>query len=145
MKVFLDTSVLVPALVIQHADHARCFEVLEKVQSGEHAGSISTHTLAETYAILTKLPPPFRHSPSEALLSLQENVLEYFKPISLSASDYASFIKEAAVAGVQGGTIYDALLLKCAAKDDPQRIYTLNLKHFRAVATPELAPRLAAP
>jgi predicted nucleic acid-binding protein len=46
--------------------------------------------------------------------------------------------------GFASGRIYDALLLRCAAKVKAQTIYTWNLKHFRAVA-PELAGRMRTP
>ena len=97
------------------------------------------------YAVLTKLPPPFRHSPEQALLSIAENVLKHFKISSLTGNDYAALIREAAVAGIQGGTIYDAVLFKAAEKPNPDRIYTLNLKHFLAVAPKSLHPRLLSP
>jgi predicted nucleic acid-binding protein len=40
--------------------------------------------------------------------------------------------------------IYDALLLACARKANADRIYTWNLRHFRALA-PDLAERIVAP
>ena len=145
MRIFLDTSVIVPALVELHADHSRCFALLERILTGKDDGFLSAHSLAETYAILTKLPPPFRHSPAEALLSIQENLLNHFQSIALTASEYSSLVNESAIHGIQGGTIYDALLLKCAAKEKLGKIYTLNLRHFRSVAPPELGPLISSP
>ena len=49
------------------------------------------------------------------------------------------------MAGIQGGTIYDAVLLKAAAKANVDRVYTLNLKHFLAVAPRGLVPTLSVP
>jgi predicted nucleic acid-binding protein len=145
MKVLLDTSVLIAAVVAQHDSHGRAFPVLDRVQDGKDEGVVAAHSLAEMYAILTKLPPPFRHSPEQALLSIEENVLEYFKISSLTGSDYAALLREAALAGIQGGTIYDALLLASARKANPDRIYTLNLNHFLAVAPRNLGAKLAFP
>ena len=145
MKVFLDTSVLIAAVVVKHDSHARGLALLQRIQNGEDEGFVAAHSLAEMYAILTKLPPPYRHAPEQALLSIEENVLKYFKISCLTAEDYASLIREAAVAGIQGGTIYDAVLLRSAARSDPDRIFTLNLKHFIAVAPQDLAPKLSAP
>lgn len=145
MKVFLDTSVLVAAIVEQHGDHSRSFALLERVQNGKDDGVISAHSLAETYAILTKLPAPFRHSPEQALLSIEENILKHFKISSLASGDYAALIREAAAAGIQGGTIYDAVLMKSAGKADVGRIFTLNLKHFQAVAPQRLVGILSTP
>jgi len=45
---------------------------------------------------------------------------------------------------LHGGIIYDALLLACARKVDAERIYTWNVRHFRAVA-PDLAERIVTP
>jgi predicted nucleic acid-binding protein len=145
MKVLLDTSVLIAAVIAKHDAHAKAFPLLQRVQNGKDEGFVAAHSLAEMYAILTKIPPPYRHSPEQALLSIEENVLKHFKISSLAGSDYAALIREAAVAGIQGGTIYDALLLKSAEKANPDRIYTLNLKHFLAVAPKNLDSKLTAP
>ena len=145
MKVFLDTSVLVAAVVAKHESNGRALAVLETVQNGKVEGFVSAHSLAEMYAILTKLPPPFRHAPEQALLSIEENVLKHFEISSLSSADYAALIREAAMSGIQGGTVYDAVLLKAAAKAGAERIYTLNLKHFQAIAPQNIGSRIVAP
>lgn len=145
MKVFLDTSVLVAAVVKQHVSHERAFTKLERVLTKKDEGIISTHSLAEMYAVLTKLPPPYRHTPEQALLSIEENVLKHFKTIGLVASEYAALLREAAGARIQGGTVYDALLLKSATKAGATAIFTLNLKHFQAIASPEAAVKLSEP
>lgn len=145
MKVLLDTSVLVAAVVQKHPFQARALAILERVQNGRDEGLVSAHSLAEMYAILTRLPVPFRHSPEQALLSIEENVLKHFKVAALSGSDYGSLLREAALSGIQGGTIYDAILLKSAIKADVDRIYTLNLKHFQTVAPKNIGARLFEP
>ncbi len=145
MKVLLDTSVLVAAVVQKHEHHARAFFVLERVQSGKDEGFVSAHSLAEMYAVLTKLPSPFRHSPEQALLSIEENVSRYFKITGLNGSDYTALIREAALSGIQGGTIYDAVLLKCAEKTEVERVFTLNLKHFQAIAPKSVASHISSP
>lgn len=133
MKVFLDTSVLVAAVVQKHENNAQAFAVLDRVQNGKDEGFVSAHSLAEVYAVLTKSPPPFRHSSEQALLSLEENIIKYFRVVSLTGAEYVALVREAALAGIQGGTVYDAILLKCAAKASVERIYTLNTRHFEAI------------
>ena len=145
MKVFLDTNVLVSAVLKQHVFHERSFAVLESVVFQKNEGVVSSHSLAEMYAVLTRLPPTYRHTPEQALLSIEENVLKHFKTISLVGADYAAFLREAVGSGIQGGTIYDALLLKCAAKAAVDRIYTLNLRHFQTIAAPEFIKKLSEP
>jgi predicted nucleic acid-binding protein len=145
MRVLLDTSVLIAAVVEMHEAHARAFVALDRVQRGKDEGVVSAHTLAEMYAILTRAPAPLRHSPAQALLSIEENVLKHFEVLALNATDYAALIREVAMSGVQGGAVYDAILLKAAAKAQVDRVYTLNLKHFLAIATGSLARALAVP
>lgn len=145
MKVFLDTSVLIASVLEKHEAHSRALVILERVQNGKDEGFVSAHTLAEMYATLTKLPVPMRHSPSQALQSIEENVVKYFTISSLSAGDYHGLLREAAMAGIQGGTIYDAVLLRSAIKTGADRIYTLNLKHFQAVAPSNISSLIFAP
>src|SRR6266704_3064278 len=122
MRILLDTSVLIAAVLDKHDFHARAFPVLERVQSGRDEGFAAAHTLAEMYAVLTRLPPPFRHLPEQALLSIEENVLKYFKVSSLAGNDYAAMLREAAMMGIRGGTIYDAVVLKSAERANADRV-----------------------
>jgi predicted nucleic acid-binding protein len=145
MKVFLDTSVLVAAVVQKHESHARAFVILDRIQNGKDEGFVSAHSLAEVYAVLTRFPPPFRHTPEQALLSIEENMIKHFRIASLTGSDYAALIRETALAGIQGGTIYDAVVLKCAAKAEAQKIFTLNLRHFQTIAPPNLGSQIFGP
>jgi predicted nucleic acid-binding protein len=115
------------------------------VQNATDDGLISAHSLAEMYAILTRLPAPMRHSPEQALINIEENVIPYFKIIALTAHDYTLLLREAALIGVQGGMIYDAVLLKAAIKSDAERIYTLNKRHFEALAHEDIRPRIFTP
>lgn len=145
MKIFLDTNVLVSAVIKQHVFHERAFAVFESVLEGKHAGIVSSHSLAEMYSVLTKLPTPYRHTPEQALLSIEENVLKHFQNISLGGPDYAAVLREAALAGIQGGAIYDALLLRCAIASGADRVYTFNLKHFQTLAGSEIIKKLSEP
>lgn len=145
MRVFLDTSVLVAAVLADHEAHARAFAALERVLGGLDDGVVSGHSLAEMYAVLTRLPTPFRHTPEQALLSIEENVIPHFELCSLSGRDYATLVREAALIGIQGGTVYDAVLLKCAAKAGVERIYTFNVQHFQAAAPKNLSSIITAP
>ena len=145
MKVFLDTSVLVPALLEDHEFHERAFGVLDRVQGGKDEGVIAAHSLAECYAVLTRLPGQFRHAPEQALLSIEENILKFFTVTTLSAADYTTTLRDAAAGRIEGGTIYDALLLKSARKGNVQQIFTFNLKHFQAIAPAEIAALLTVP
>ena len=59
-----------------------------------------------------------------------ENILERLTVITLTADEYYDTLKEAALAGVVGGTTYDALLA-LRNEGGSRKIYTWNLKHFQ--------------
>jgi hypothetical protein len=44
-----------------------------------------------------------------------------------------------------GGLVFDALHLHCAEKAQCDRIYTFNVKDFRALAPDALVAKIAAP
>jgi predicted nucleic acid-binding protein len=64
--------------------------------------------------------------------------------VALDPEEYITAIRDAAKLRIAGGTIYDALLVKCARKVGAQRIYTWNVLHFKLVA-PDLAERIFTP
>jgi len=64
--------------------------------------------------------------------------------VSLDESEYFETLRQTADAGFTSGRVYDALLLRCAAKAKARTIYTWNLKHFHAMA-PGQAARIQTP
>jgi len=139
--IFLDTSVLIAIAQVNHIHHASSRELWD--QCAVSKAAVSTHTLAEIYSTLTAMPPGLRISPRDAVLVI-ETFLMRVTPVALSAEAYLETLRGAANLGHSGGMIYDALRLACARKVDADRIYTWNLKHFRAVA-PDLATRIVSP
>jgi predicted nucleic acid-binding protein len=144
MKVLLDTSVLVAALVEAHTAHLRAFMWLSKARRKEYDLIIASHTLAELYAVLTSLPVSPRIAPATARRLISDSVLPWAKVISLSASEYEAAIKELAELGIPGGAIYDALIARAAGKGGAQKLVTLNTEDFKRVA-PQMADRIAEP
>ena len=56
MRVFFDTSTLVAAVVEGHPAYALAFPWLRRVKAKTDVGVVAAHSLAELYAILTRLP-----------------------------------------------------------------------------------------
>jgi len=144
MKILFDTSVLVAALVASHPHHSRAFPWLRKAKEEEVELLISSHTLAELYAVLSTLPVSPRITPGLAWRLIHESVLSYATVIALSSSDYQSAIKRMSELGISGGTVYDALIAKAAQKAGAERILTFNVADFKR-AWPEGAAHIAAP
>ncbi len=144
MKIFCDTNVLVAGVVSRHPHYEAARPVLERVVQKKDAGFVATHSLAETYAVLTRLPAPNR-VPASIAWPLLENLVENFSVISLGQKDYLKALEEGSRNGVEGGRIYDMLLLAAAAKAGVDRIYTFNVSHFHELASEGLKKRIVAP
>ena len=66
MKVFCDTNVLVAAFLRGHPHHNAARPVVERVEVGQDDGSVAAHSLAEAYAVLTRLPGRSQVAPGMA-------------------------------------------------------------------------------
>ncbi|MGH9600073.1 MAG: type II toxin-antitoxin system VapC family toxin [Terracidiphilus sp.] len=139
--IFLDTSVLIAIAQVSHERHAPSRALWNHCTPGRAA--ISAHTLAETYNVLTAMPPALRISPRDAVLAL-ETFLKRLTAIELTAAEYIEALRQMANLGHSGGIVYDALHLACARKIQAETIYTWNAHHFRLVA-PDLAQYIETP
>ncbi|GAA6615644.1 type II toxin-antitoxin system VapC family toxin [Scytonema sp. NUACC26] len=129
MKVLYDTSVLIAALLVNHPNHCLAFPKLEMAQRQEVHGYVSTHTLAELYSVMTRLPEPLRVSPDEAL-SVIADLVKYIEAVPLQAEDYQAAITQMAVLKLSGGGVFDALIAQAAVKANVDCLLTLNPKDF---------------
>jgi predicted nucleic acid-binding protein len=138
---FLDTSVLIAASDAADPRHGSSRSLLAAATPATHA--CGAHTLAEVYAVLSRLPGGKKVRPEFAGL-LVEQIAARMTLVPLDAAEYAATLRETARMGLAGGIVFDALLLACARKVSAKRIYTWNEKHFRLVA-PDLAERIVTP
>ena len=141
MKAFLDTSVLVPVALGDHEQHEACLELFVRHPQAE--ACCAAHSLAEVYAVLTKLPGKHRITPDQAMLFIG-SMRERLTVVSLTGGEYADALAQAATLGIQGGTVYDLLLSACALKAEAKAIYTSNVRHY-ALCGPEVQRRLKTP
>ncbi|MEX2445042.1 MAG: PIN domain-containing protein [Alkalispirochaeta sp.] len=130
MNVFFDTSVLVPAVVDQLANHGVCFQVFAEHTVAPERGFCSTHALAECYSVLTALPLRRRVTPGEAQRIIQESFVSRLTVVALETPAYTEAIARVAERGLVSGTIYDALHVMAAEQAECSRIYTYNTDHF---------------
>ena len=141
MKWFFDTSVLIPVFMEDHENHQASLAAF--MAADKKRGCCAAHSLAELYSVLTRLPGKHRLSGEQVLLFL-EAIEERLAVIALDSREYYSTIREAAAAGIVGGMLYDALLVRCARKAAAEVIYTWNLQHFRRFG-PEVFNRIKTP
>jgi predicted nucleic acid-binding protein len=141
MREFFDTSVLVASFWHGHRDHDASLKLV--AAANKKKSSCALHTLAEVYASMTALPVKDVIPPDQALLFVQE-VRDRITVVTLSEGEYCETIERAAERGFTSGRIYDALLLRCAAKVKAEVIYTWNVKHFKLI-DPKLADKIRTP
>lgn len=144
MRVLLDTSVLVAALVRSHPRHAEARSWLARGLAGELEVVLAAHTLAELHATLTSLPIRPRISPQAAGRLRDDNLPETTEIVALTARDYRAVLRRMAELDLAGGVVYDALIARAAEKAGVKRLVTLNERHFRR-AWPEGTDRITAP
>ncbi len=144
MRVFFDTSVLVAAMVASHPSHLLALLRLQKIKDGTDQGVVAAHSVAELYAILTRLPVQPRITSAIAQQLIKHNVLDVCEVVALSNQDYATLVDHLADLGIIGGATYDALILHAAAAVNVDQVLTLNEKDFRRVYL-SLAAKIATP
>lgn len=102
----LDTSVAVPLLVASHTAH----DVVQSWAAGRVLG-LCGHALAETYAVLTRLPGDARVDPADAAALIDDNFTEH---LVLAPDVTGTSHRELARCGVSGGATYDGLVALAA-------------------------------
>jgi predicted nucleic acid-binding protein len=141
LKAFFDTSVPIPLFLEDHEHHERSLKAF--ISSNEKQNYCAAHSLAEVYSTMTRLPGRHRLSGEQVLLFL-ENIRERLTLVALTGAEYDVTIKEAAEASIIGGTIYDALICRCALKAKVDALYSWNTRHFQQFG-PTIVKRLREP
>jgi predicted nucleic acid-binding protein len=136
-----DTSVLIPVFLEEHEHHERSLRAF--VHAERKRDCCAAHSLAEVYATMTRLPGRQRLSGDQVLLFLGD-IRERLALVTLTGDEYQAAIKDAAPAGVVGGTIYDGLIARCALKARVETLYTWNTRHFEQFG-PVVSKRLKTP
>lgn len=127
-----DTSVLVAAFCSWHEHHERASRAVEAVLRRPQRVVLAAPVLVETYAVLTRLPPPHRLSASATASLLREN-LAALRAVALDGEQSWNLIEDLARGGVAGGRSYDALIVACAIRAGATRVLTLNRRDFEAL------------
>ncbi|MDQ3700295.1 MAG: PIN domain-containing protein [Chloroflexota bacterium] len=138
-----DTSCIVAALCSWHEHHSAAAEALNRRIAQGEAMIVAAAALVETYAVLTRLPPPHRLSPADTFALLDANFMAgaesgALEIVALDATAYQALLRQAPLEGTAGGRIYDALIASCAAHAQVDSLLTFNERHFQPFASPSL-------
>jgi predicted nucleic acid-binding protein len=123
---FLDTGIMVGAVLKSHPEHQVCLSALEDSSQP----FTNAHAIAETFATLTG----FYKLPIDAATALTLSLRASIDVETLALSDYETAIREARSRGVIGGGIYDSLHATFARRKKAVQIVTRNPSHFQHVA-----------
>ena len=121
--VVLDTSAAIPFLLRSHEAHVEVRDHL-----AERLPTLSGHSLAETYSVLTRLPGDARLAPDDAVTLLEARFAD---PVLIDPETAASLPAVLAPLGIAGGAVYDALVALAARQAD----LPLATRDGRAAAT----------
>jgi predicted nucleic acid-binding protein len=141
MKVFFDTSVLLPVFYGDHPRHDESLEIF-----GAHSRKLAAcaaHSVAELYATLTRLPLRPRIEADQAALFI-ESLRERVTLVSLESDEYLETIAEISRRRLTGGIVYDALIAACARKVRASLLYTWNPADFERLKMPH-GPAITTP
>jgi len=129
MKALFDTNILVSAMIEAHPNHTISLPWIQRVRNKSISGYISTHSIAELYAVITRLPLPKPLS-TQQVHDIIINNLESFHTVDLESADYLQVLTDVTHLNITGGGIYDAIIAQTAIKANVDILLTFNSKHF---------------
>lgn len=140
-RVLIDSNCIVAATLPNHEHHAATLSDLSRRRAAGDVFLVAAHSLVEAYAVLTRLPAPYRLSAADALAVLDRN-WRRVESVALTGAESWRVLKGAAQSGVAGGRIYDSVIAACALKAKADEILTRNVRHFAmSPGTRAITPR----
>ena len=121
---------MVAAVSEWHEEHSAALREIERRLDDGDRMAVPAHALAETFAVLTRLPAPHRLAPADAWHLIDENFAKSAIVVALPAKTYQAVLGMAAAEAVAGGRIYDALIGECARRAKAEALLTFNRRHF---------------
>ena len=109
-----DTSVMVATVCSWHEYHERAVREMERRLAVREPLVIAAPTLIEAYAVLTRLPPPHRLSPQDAIALIETSFLTEGILVGLDNKTIRPLLREAANHDIAGGRTYDWVIAACA-------------------------------
>lgn len=134
-----DTSCIIPVLCAWHEHHERATREVERRLDNGEILVVAAPGLIEAYAVLTRLPPPHRLSPSDSSALLEANFMNSAVEVAaLEAAEYDRLLRSAPERGITGEAIYDAVILGCGLAAQADVLLTFNERQFRSLANGEV-------
>ena len=113
-----------------HKHHERAITEMERRLAERESLVIATSALIEMYAVLTRLPPPHRLSPQDAIVPTETSFLTEETLAGLDNKAFQPLLREAADHDIAGGQTYDWVISACARAARVKIILTFNTRDF---------------
>ena len=100
-----DTNCMIAAVACTwHEHHERAPEEIERRLERGETLFVAAHPLIEAYAVLTRLPSPYRLSPADALVLIEENFIQSARIVTLASRSYRRFLRRVRDEGYPWGS-----------------------------------------
>ena len=139
MRVLLDSNILIAAVLPQHEHHTATITELKRRRTAGDVVLIAAPALLESFAVLTRLPPPHRLGAADAVMVLDRNWGDA-ETIALSGGETWKLLRQLGPEGITGGRTYDAAIAACAKKGKADEVLTWNVRHFAAGGVRTVSP-----
>jgi predicted nucleic acid-binding protein len=141
VRIALDSSYLITLLCDWHAHHHRTLRSYQHWRDRDAQVVLPVHAVLECYSVLTRMPAPYRLPPDIARQTIEANFARTAVVVGVKSGGVWERIGNLARLGIGGGLVYDALIAWCAADAGASVLLTWNLRHFAAIAPPDLEVR----
>lgn len=138
-RFLLDTNCMIALVSTWHEHHDRALEEVEDRLAIGQKMVIAGPALVEAYAVLTRMPNPYRLASADAVRLLAANFTDgRTEIVVLDAPAYVGLLKQASNRGIAGGRMYDAIIAECALEAKVETLLTFNRRHLEPLAQPPL-------
>lgn len=137
MKFTVDSNYLICILQSWNTHHEATIADLERRLSQGEELHLVPHALLETYAVMTRMPDPYRKPPAMVVSLMQKNFGGY--PLLRPPSDHWQLLAGLAEDGIGGGQSYNRSIAHSAHQAGMKELVTWNVKHFQSQAFPGLS------
>ena len=103
---------------------------MERRLAGRESLIIAAPALVESYAVLTRLPPPHRLSPQDTITLIETSFLTEGTLAGLDNKAFRPLLREAAGHDIVGGRTYDWVIATCARAALVKTLLTFNARDF---------------
>ena len=126
----VDTNCILAVVCEWHERHQAAMNAVTRRLERRERLVTPAPALVEAYAVLTRLPPPYRMAPLDAWTLLNASFVARAKVVGLSETTQIALLAELAKQNVGGGRVYDRVIAKCAHEAGATVILTFNVRHF---------------